>query len=686
MFIRLLLFFFFALTTPLLYSQVSSNFCKQTEAIQKLILKEHIQPKAINDSLSAGVYDLFLKSLDDNHQFFTESDLLIFQEDRYNIDDFLSKNECSFIEKYIVALEKRLIDTKEFIKEITNQPLDFSGKDSIHFKPEKTLFYFKNEERAKKYWNKKVRYTLLAQLFEEDSIYENVEKNFNKLEKELKPKIIQKELCLVDELINQTGGIKRFVQESFLNAYANYQDPNTSFFNNYEKNSFETSLSNNKLSFGFFTSKNDNGDFTVDYISPGSPAHKNENFEEGDIIKSMRFGNEVLETFCVSSEDIHSFMQDSKHLSLNFKLKKKNGATKIVKLIKDEIKVEENSVRGFILGDTSAIGYIQIPSFYTDFESSNGLGLANDVAKELYKLEKEHINGLIIDLRFNGGGSIKEATDLCGMFINRGPLAILKYKNGETYTIRDGKRGMLFNKPIAVIINSYSASASELFSGVMQDYNRAIIVGTPSYGKSSAQVILPLNENEELGYCKVTIDQFYRVTGKSSQSEGIIPDIKFPSVYDQMKTSEMYLKHSLLNDTTKVTLKHNPFNAITSNKIITNSVERIKLNTGFKNIQLLNEVILTNYVNKNSKYPLTLYNIHSDLKRYYGLWNNAFKKLENYTSLIPVKNSVSTNEVLSYNQDDKEINNLTLNEISNDIYIEETFNLLTEVIASKKTP
>lgn len=673
---------FFVVAYTCAYAQGNAKFCAQTQALERIVSKEHITPKPLNDSLSTAVFELFLQQLDPDRRLFLKSDISNFEQDKFKFDDYIRDRECAFITKYIDTLQRRLSNSKLVIGAHSSETLDYTGKDSLNFDSKMEFSYFKDEAAVKKYWSKKIRYRIISLMMDEDSIYENIKTNFASLEARLKPKVIERELCLLDEILNQFGGVERFVQEAFLNAYANYHDPNTLFFNNTEKTVFETSLSSNQLSFGFMTSKNNDGEVQVDYISPGSAAHRNKDFEEGDIIKTIASGKDSLDMVCVSSEDVQTFIQDPHHNTMTFGLKKKDGSQKMVTLQKAKIKVEENSVHGFVLSKSSDIGYIQIPSFYTDFESANGQGVANDVAKELYKLEKENIKGLILDLRFNGGGSMKEAADLCGMFINRGPLSILKYNTGELYTVKDNNRGMLFKKPIIILINGFSASASELFSSTMQDYNRAIIVGAASYGKSSAQVVLPLQEGSNMGFSKITVDQFYRVTGKSIQSQGVLPDISLPSLYDHMETGEKYLKFTLVNDSVTIQTKFNPLKKVSIASLKAKSKERVSKNMGFKNIQDYNQILLDTYINKSAKYALTLDNLYNDLNAYYTNWKEYHSNFESYTSSLSVRNSVATDIALQKNEGEKQSNEMLLNEITKDVHIEEAYTILIELIES----
>ncbi|WP_204345963.1 carboxy terminal-processing peptidase [Psychroserpens algicola] len=661
-------------------SQDKNIFCNQLQALHNTVKKHHYQPKTINDSLSSHVYDLFLKSLDEDKRLFTKEDLKTFELDRYELDNYIEHNICFFIEKYTTTLSQRIETSKAILNDLRDETFDYSGKDTLRFKPESTFRYLKNEAAMKTYWSKRTRYNILYTLVENDSVLKHIKGDFKAREAELKPKLIQKEICQLEELQNRLGSVDNFVKEAFLNAYLHYQDPNSSFFNPTEKEMFENSLSNDQYSFGIITAKNDNGDIIIAHITPGSAAFNHGDFEVNDIIKSMRSDTEILETYCVSNQDVLAFTSNQNHHTMTFKIKKQNGTVKDIELTKTVTKIEENTVSGYIIESKSKMGYINITSFYSDFESPNGLGLANDVAKELYKLQKENIEGLILDLRFNGGGSMKEAIDLSGMFINRGPLSILKYSNGETTTIKDLNRGALFSKPIVVLVNNYSASASEFFAAAMQDYNRAIIVGATTHGKASAQVILPLAQDESLGYSKLTVEKFYRVTGKSHQSQGVIPDIILPSVYDDFKTQEQFEAFALQNDSIDGIRKFPKLKTLPINELKKRSQNRITNDIYFKAIQELNQLIIDNYFQIDTEYLLTLDNVYREMTSYRNQWKTINQPIEAHESNFMVKNSAFTKEVVSYNEDQKLINEALLKDIKQDIYIEEAQAILQDLL------
>ncbi|MGF1555704.1 S41 family peptidase [Paucihalobacter sp.] len=662
------------------FSQSEVQFCKQLTALNKVVQTSHFKPKLLNDSLSKGVYDLFIEALDVNKTIFINEDIALFKADEYKIDDYINANDCSFISKYATVLRERILHSKSIIESLNNEILDYSGKDTLYFFSKSKTQYFEDDLDIRKYWNKHLRYLIISEAIDKDSIWSSLEKNFSTIEKELKPKIIQKQICLLDELLQKNSGLENTVKELFLNAYTSYQDPNSTFFNEVDKSLYEATVSNNILSFGITTTKNKDGDIVIAHIAQGSAASLNGNFENNDVIKSLTSKKHILETYCVSNDDVAAFINDEKNQTVIFKLKKQNGSIQEVELTKGQLKNEENTVTGFVLQQDTNIGYISIPGFYTDLESPNGLGLANDIAKELYKLSKENIDGLVLDLRFNGGGSMKEAADLSGMFINRGPLSILKYSNGETFTLKDLNRGSLFQKPIAIIINNYSASASEFFAAAMQDYNRAVIIGSPSHGKSSAQVILPLDAQNNLGYVKLTIEAFYRVTGKSHQSIGVIPDINLPSLYDNFKTNELYNKYALLNDSVSVNLKHLPLKNLPLSALQSKSSKRLETHKGFEMVKKMNKAILDNYINPDFNYALTLENLFHYFETYKNEWQEFTNGLSEFQLELVANNSSDTNELLQYNENNRLLNGDILKDISSDIYIEEAYNILQDLI------
>ncbi|GAB4166882.1 MAG: carboxy terminal-processing peptidase [Winogradskyella sp.] len=675
--------FYFSILILFLFNSLhaqSGSFCEDLQAIIPIIADSHYSPKTVNDSLSKGVFKLFLNKIDEHQRFFLQSDIDIFKTDEFMFDDYINNKQCSFVKRYSEVLANRINESKTYLETLKTKQLDYSGTDSLHYHSDASTNYFKNTEAVKKYWSKRVRYRILRKVVESDSVLEAITLNFKDLEKDIKPKVIDNEICLLQELENNLGGISRFVEVSFLDALVKYQDPNSAYLSASDKTQFEKSVSNSQLSFGIETSKNNNGDIVISHISPGSTAFKNGEFEVNDVILSLTSKRETIESYCLSNKTITNFLSDDNIDEVTFRIKKKNGQIKAIKLVKSSLDVEGNSITGFVLSETMNIGYIQIPSFYTDTESLNGLGVANDVAKQIYKLQKENISGLIIDLRFNGGGSMKEAADLSGMFIDRGPVAISKVRSEENYTIRDPNRGSIFNKPIVILVDQFSASASEFFAGAMQDYNRAIIVGSTTHGKATSQLIVPISDKKETNFLKLTMGQFFRVTGKSHQKLGVLPNITLPSIYDNYKTQEKYKDFSLANTSTEVTLKHRPRPKKDYSSIVIKSQNRIENDSTLNSIKAFNHIFINNYVNRTGNYPLSLEFVYNDDKRYNEAWKAYSTAIENNKSIYQVLNTTSTNEILSYNEEDKKLNDALRDKISKDPHIQEAFYIINDLL------
>ena len=651
------------------------------EALSLLVDELHYQAKPIDDSLSTAVFHLFLENLDENKRLFNQEQVNKFKEQDYlQLDDYLKANDCSFLNKYVVELEKSIAHAQKSLEALRTVPLDFSGNLKLSFSPKEKHHYSKNKDSQTTYWKKKISYELIANLTEEDSLLTQVEKTLKEEGQELKNKLIDQQLCLLSETTNQFGGIQKFVEKQFLNAFANYQDPHTTYLDRSDKVSFETYISSNQATFGIYTTKNKEGEIEIAQIVPGSSAFKNSELEEGDILKNLLSQNDELVVSCVSNQEVINFMNNENHHQTTFKVKKKNGPIKTVKLTKTVIKVEENSTRAYILNnENKRIGYLKIPSFYTDLESPNGLGVANDVAKEIFKLQQENIDGLILDLRNNGGGSMKEAITLSGMFIDKGPISIVKTHKGRVSTLRDPYRGKVLDKPILILVNQFSASASELFAGAMQDYHRAVVVGSPTFGKSTVQSIFPLDENGKLGFSKITIQKFYGINGTTHQFKGIQPDIILPSIYDDIERGERFLPYALNSDSVEVTLQPLKLKKINTSPLKEKSANRINSNQTFDKVKKLNGKFKSEYLTKETEYALTVENIYKDVEAFQHLLNE-FSEVKTEKPDFSVENTSSTKNILIFNKDDKELNEKIVQSIAEDIYIEEAFLIITDLL------
>ena len=672
----------FLLSTSVSVAQSDTLFCKQLVAVKQLVKNNHYQPKPINDSLSKGVFDLFLKGLDPDKDYFLQTDIDQLKSEQLLFDDYLLSDNCEFLETYKSLLLQRINDTKSILEQLNTTVPDYSGGLTLQYSPSKFITYSQDYKGLQKTLEKLVAYKVITNLLDSNESLEATKVNFSKLEVSTRLDVIKNQLCKLEQFTNTSGGIDRYVKDAFINAYLQYHDPHSVFFNPTEKLIYETSLSSNQLSFGITTEKNKDGQIFIAEITPGSAAFNNGNFETDDIIMSLTANGVTLNTFCISNHEIEAFSNKEDHKTVSFLIKKKNGTEQNITITKTKIKVEDNAIKGYLLGDNQDLGYIKIPSFYTNDESLNGRGISSDFAKELYKLQKQHIKGLLIDLRFNGGGSMQEAMELISMFIDQGPITIIETNLKETYTIRDGKRGTFFNKPVVVIVNSYSASASEFFASAMQDYNRALIVGSVTHGKSSAQSILALDDSDNLGFCKITVEKFYRVTGQSHQSVGVIPDIKLPSIYDNLDSGEGFYDYALTKDTVIPEMGFQPFKTLNYASVINKNKQRLANNNAFKDIAKNNLKLKASIFKKGEKYQLTLEDINTTREKKSDLYYQIFTEQDD-SPLIKVSNTKGTQKLLDLNQEDQTLNTDIITQLSKDIYIAESYIILKDLLNLK---
>jgi len=664
------------------YAQSDTLFCQQLVAVKQLVKENHYQPKAINDSLSKGVFDLFITSLDEDKDYFLQTDITQFKADQFQIDDYLLTDNCTFVEQFKTVLTKRIQDTKTILERLNTSVPDYSGGLTLQYKPADQYVYYKDYNALATSIEKLVAYKVITSLLDSTEDIASIKANFTTLEASARLDVIRNQLCLLEQISSTSGGLDRYVKDAFINAFLQYHDPHSVFFNPTEKLIYESGLSSNQLSFGITTEKNKEGQIVIAQITPGSAAFKNGNIETEDVIISLTANGTTLKTLCVSNDAIEAFSNKEDHKTMSFLIKKQNGTEQNITLTKTKIKVQDNAIRGFLIGEDKALGYIKIPRFYTNDESINGRGLSSDFAKELYKLQKQNIQGLLIDLRFNGGGSMGEAIELTGMFIDRGPVTIIKTNLKDTYTIRDAKRGTYFNKPIIVLVNNYSASASEFFAAAMQDYNRALIVGSTTHGKSSAQSILALDDTKNIGYCKITMEKFYRVTGQSHQAIGVIPDVKLPSVYNDLDSGEQFYDYALQNDTVTPEQIFKPLQKKDYSILITKNKQRLASNTAFTQIAENNIKLKESIFTLGPQYALTLDEVNKTREQKRTLYNQIFPN-DTDQIVIAVSNTASTEKASHYNTDNDSLNANIINQLSQDIYIAETYSILKDLINLK---
>lgn len=520
----------------------------------------HFNPLQINDGFSEKVYDLYLKRMDFGKRFFTKEDIKKLEEYKSKIDDEIKSHSFEFYNQANVIYNARVQLVKDFYKEILSKPFDFSISETLESDADKTD-YALNDEKLKDLWRKSLKYQVLTRIDDMIDLQEKRKtskgnkldtakvKTFAEMEAEARTKV----LSLYNDYfkrIEQQDDTEKFA--AFVNAVTNVYDPHTQYLPPSDKENFNISISGQLEGIGAQLQEND-GNIKIVNIVPGSPSWLNGKLQPNDII--MKVGQETQEPvdlYGMKIDEAVKLIRGKKGTKVHLTVKKYiNDSIINVILIRDVIVLEETFAKSAIIsnsGSADKYGYIYLPKFYVDFDrTETGRNCADDVAKELTKLKSENVKGIVLDLRENGGGSLPDAVRMAGLFIPKGPIVQVKAKMGPTRVLEDKDPSVQYGGPLVILVNSFSASASEILAAAMQDYKRAIIIGTPStFGKGTVQTFVPLDEQvggsysnlRPLGELLITIQKFYRINGGATQLKGVTPDIIIPDAYSEMELGE----------------------------------------------------------------------------------------------------------------------------------------------------
>ena len=669
----------FLLITNTLFSQNSDQTCEILTKINLLIQSDHVRPKPVDDSLSVFVFDNLIDDLDPSRNIFLKSEYdEMSQKYRLNLDNLILGNDCNFLTDITAKYINGLTRTKNVLEKIQAGTIDYNKKDTIRFYKKAFAFYLKKED-LEKVWVKKLRYQILDDIVEKSNNLDSLKSNFKAIELESKKTILSNEICRISTLLER----KDTQQEKLYNFFCTYFDPHTTYFTNDSKSSFVASLSKEHLSLGMSVKLNEKNEIIIEELDPNGPAFQTGQIKKGDQIVSISNQKETLEVSCSSLESISTMIlsESNKHITLT--LKRNSGKSFDVYIEKQLMKDEDNSVFSFIIGKESKIGYIKIPSFYADLESTGQKGCADDAAREVIKLERDNVKGLVIDLIDNGGGSMEEAIRLAGMFIDYGPISIVADNKKNQSIINDPYKGLIYKGPIVILVNSNTASASEFFSSILQDYNRALILGSNTLGKATMQTILPLDENTTTDFLKITVNKFYRVTGKSHQNTGVKPDVILPEFYESVYQKESNFPTAIQNDSIDSFLKYRPYvkrNLI--DKIAKNSTARLADNFYFNEIKKINAKIDQMVNVPKAEVPMTLDAIFEQKTIRNGLWTeiNTFNDENNP---LDVYNSTVNQFLLGVYPSEKTINQYQIDNLKTNPYLNEAVNIINEFNASK---
>ena len=658
------------------------------ELITFVIEKGHYDPAIINDKFSQGVYKEYINALDPSRRFFIESDIQEFKQYENQIDDMVNNPDLSFFKLTYNRLQKRMVEAKVIYRTIAGKPFDFTTDENINIDSE-NLPFAKDYKELKTRWRLQIKLSTLFSITDKLKIEEDkkakdaayVPKTMQEIEKESREASL-KSLNDYFEFIEDTEERDWFVV--YINAIVTQFDPHTFYFAPEEKEKFDISMSGKLEGIGARLQKK--SDFTeVSELISGGPAWRSKEIEPGDLIIKVAQGNkEAVDVTGMRIDDVVKKIKGKRGTEVRLTLKKVDGSIKVVILIRDIVELEETYAKSSIIEKNGKkIGIIYLPKFYIDFEEEQNRDSAKDVAIELEYLKKAGVEGIIMDLRDNGGGSLKTAVDITGLFIKEGPVVQIKSagKNKEVLFDRDPK--VQWDGPLVVMINNFSASASEIFAAAIQDYNRGIVIGSKqSYGKGTVQNVIDLNQfvrnssMGDFGALKTTTQKFYRISGGSTQLEGVSSDVAMPDRYSYIKIGERDIANAMAWDKIDAA-PFETFKNVNNFEIIkTNSRKRLLENAQFKLIdesaKWVNDRNDDNNVNLNlDKFRMKQNEIEAVTKKYKEI-NNYKNKLV-FTNLNHEKLLIAKDSTLGQKRKDWH------SMMEKDVYVEEAVYILGEM-------
>lgn len=536
---------------------------KRNKLIGYMLYKQlpsiHFSDKKVDDNLSQAAFDLYIKQLDFQKRFLLLIDIKELEDYSSTIDDNLKSGNITLPKAGYAIMEKRIIQAENIVSELLEGGFDTSRDELYETDPDK-LNYVHNEKELRERWRKILKARIISRYL--DLIEEQKENDEKKSEKQLwenaADKVGKSNKDFFTRLKQET---LQDHYDRFFNSVARAFDPHTNYMAPANKEDFDIHMRGSLEGIGALLREED-GFIKVVRIIPGSASARQGKLQAEDVILQVGEGTkEPVEVTDMRLRDAVRLIRGPKGTEVRLTVKQPDGKIAVIPIIRDVVQIEETFVKSTLLKgqDGKKIGYVMIPSFYRDFEGARNGEIArnstDDTREALEELKKENIQGLILDLRDNGGGSLVDAVDITGLFLKSGPVVQVKNSFGNRKVLNDQDGEIVYGGPLVVLVNLFSASASEILAAALQDYGRAIIIGGKhTHGKGTVQTIIDMNDNipllhlqryDDLGALKVTIQKFYRINGGSTQFKGVEPDIILPSLYDHLESGEQYLDYSL---------------------------------------------------------------------------------------------------------------------------------------------
>lgn len=673
------------------------------QTIMQVLQEGHYSPKAINDSFSRQAFDRYMEYSDYGKLFFTQEDYNEFAQYRFQIDDHILQNETTLYNLVSKRLQLRLNEANTYCQEALKNAYSFTDNDEIELDGKK-LKWAANTTALKTRWNQTIKYRTLVRFNElkdqqekqleekkkkvTDNKKESPEKNKTdaELEKEARESV-GKNMQGYFKRMNKITETDRFA--TYINSLCRVVDPHTDYFPPKDKQRFDEEMSGSFFGIGAQLAIED-GQCKIKQVIVGAPAWKEGRLKVEDIIVKVAQGSEEpVEVTGWDIEDIVQIIRGKEGTEVRLTIKHLAGDLEVISIRRGKVETESTFAKSVIIKQQGKkIGYIILPEFYNAFNDPNGRRCAEDVKKELQKLNNEKIDGLVFDLRNNGGGSLSDVVDIVGYFIDRGPVVQVKSRGAAAQALNDSKSGILYDGPLAILINQGSASASEIMAAAIQDYNRGIILGSTSFGKGTVQRVFGLDEFyrgdpalQPPGSLKLTLQKFYRINGGSTQLKGVTPHIALPDAFSQMDYGERKDEYSLPWDQVakaeyKITEQNVDFK-----QLIAQSNKRVTNNAAF-NVIKKNATRIKQQMDDN-RYSLNLVKFREQLKESKALAKQLDELNQSKETVVAYNLSADMENIKSDTISVKR-NEEWLKNIRKDAYINEAANVLIDWQLLKK--
>lgn len=676
---------------PVLFpAQNFDSACAQQRLVTALLWQHHYDPPDFTPETNREILELFIRNADEKNLFYMQRDVdaLSTLAGEISGPDFF----CAAISLSYLVFSERFHTLDSVTRLLGSRPLELDGKDTLNFVyRKKERVYCRSVAELSERMEKRVKFDVLRALtrqettassegFTPDQVSRATQRSVNKLKQ-------------VYTDYRNPGALVQHLGDCMSDAIARRCDPHSNYLNAQGFGNYRTALSTQEKSFGFTAEENREGDLVISAIQPGGPAWHSDQVQERDVITTVRFGTQdVLSAADLSASELNDRLLESVAEEVELSVIGKNQIHRKVKLQRAVIHSSENMITGYLVSHKGhRMGFIPIPSFYLDPDRENR-GCANDVAREIIRLREDSIEGVILDLRFNGGGSMREAISLAGIFIDHGPVAVYRQRLDSPFLVKDVSRGTVWDGPLVVLVNSASASASEFVAAALQDYNRAIVAGTESFGKGTAQNLIPVDTTDPGqvysgkpgSVLKVTAGKFYRLTSRSLQGEGIKPDIPIPGIMDKVIDRESAHPYHLPGDSVQKTVTFEPSPPLPRAELLSRSRQRLS-GSRFSEISALGDSLRSSAAGVEHV-PLSLEGFRAYSLRHKRVNRRMEHLFTAPDPAISIRHNTSGSDLLSISAYLRRLNEKTVTALGTDIVFHESVKVMSDLIELSGKP